>query len=209
VTAKLVSIIGPPAAGKTTLAALLAEDLGGSLIREDYRGNPFLAPSYTGEESARLPGQLFFLMSRLRQMARANWPAAGLVVSDYGFCQDRAFAEARLSEGDLAVYDRIARTVEPMVREPEAVICVDAEVRTLLERIRRRGRPFEQSMSEGFLRRMREIYRDLPARLRCPTIRVDADRVDFRETPARAEILAELRQILSASTNEPQEDETR
>ena len=43
--ATLISIIGPPASGKTTLAESLCADLEAELVREDYAGNAFLADS--------------------------------------------------------------------------------------------------------------------------------------------------------------------
>ena len=83
-SAALISIIGPPAVGKTTLAALLAAKLPAELIREDYAGNPFLADSYAGSEQARLPGQLYFLLSRVGQLRQGDREAIaetrGLVV---------------------------------------------------------------------------------------------------------------------------------
>ncbi|RKY23662.1 MAG: deoxynucleoside kinase, partial [Planctomycetota bacterium] len=39
--AKLISIIGPVAVGKTTLAECLAAQLPAEILYEDYAGNPF------------------------------------------------------------------------------------------------------------------------------------------------------------------------
>ena len=95
-SAKLVSIIGPVASGKTLLAEKLSAELPAGLIREDYAGNPFLADSWAGQDDKLLAGQLYFLMSRVKQLALSAWPDDGTFVSDYGFCQDRIFAEIRL-----------------------------------------------------------------------------------------------------------------
>ena len=103
-SALLISIIGPPAVGKTTLADLLAGDLPADVIYEDFAGNPFLAASYTGQSISRLPAQMYYLISRLAQLRESTWPHAGTVVSDYGYCQDRIFASLRLSPDDLAQY---------------------------------------------------------------------------------------------------------
>ena len=194
--AKLVSIIGAPASRKTTLARHLAAELPAGLIREDYAGNPFLAESYVGQTEARLPGQMYFLMSRVGQLSILSWPAEGLAVSDYGFCQDRIFARARLADGDFRLYERLARRVEGLVRPPDVLIHLDASVPTLLARIASRGREFEHAMDENFLSAMRDAYNAAAAEQACPVITVDGDSTDLRLDSPRAALLAEIRQAL-------------
>lgn len=195
-TASLISVIGPPAVGKTTLAEHLAEELPAELIREDYEGNPFLAESYTGSREARLPAQLFYLLSRVRQLSAASWPAEGVVVSDYGFCQDRLYALARLTAAEIEAYDPVHARLSRLVHPPEALICLDASTAMLLERIARRGRDFEQVMTEAFLSSMRSAYDGLVRSVRCPVVRVDCDAVDLLSPAGRGEILREVRALL-------------
>ena len=127
-SATLISIIGPPAVGKTTLAEGLSTELPGELIYEDYEGNPFLADSYTGGGDACLPAQLYYLMSRVKQLALAAWPVEGRFISDYGFCQDRIFAERRLGADDLKLYRRVARRVEGLVKGPDVLLSAFGEL---------------------------------------------------------------------------------
>jgi deoxyguanosine kinase len=192
-----VSIIGPVGVGKTTLAELLAADLAAGLIREDYAGNPFLADSYAGSDDAQLPAQLYFLMSRTSQLAAHNWPAWGVQVADYGFCQDRVFARLRLGAADLAIYDRIASEVEPLVKAPDVLICLHARTSTLLERIAGRGRSFERSMAPAMLDAMAAAYEEICERAQCPVFRIDCDDSDMRKDDQRAPLAARLRAIVS------------
>lgn len=195
-SAGLISIIGPPAAGKTTLAERLVERLPAELIREDYAGNPFLADAYAGLKEARLPGQLVFLLSRVGQLRRADWPAKGLFVSDYGFCQDRLFARVHLSGDEMTVYDQVARRVEGMVQPPDALIYLDAGEETLLERIARRGRRFEATITREFLSAMRRAYNEAAAAADCPVIRLDGEREDFRNGRLLENLMARIRERL-------------
>ena len=192
-SAKLISIIGPPAVGKTTLAERLAAELPAELVREDYAGNPFLAESYVGPTDARLPAQLFFLMSRVQQLALATWPAEGVVVSDYGFCQDRIYAEAKLDAADLRLYNRVARRVEGLVHPPDVMIALDASEATLLDRIAGRGRAFERAMTEEFLSGMREGYDRILREAEFPVIAVDCDVADVLDDSVRRELVREVR----------------
>ncbi len=195
--AALVSIVGPPGVGKTTLAEALAGDLPAGLIREDYAGNPFLAESYVGDESARLPGQLFFLMARARQLARSVWPDEGLFVSDYGFCQDRVYARMRLAPADFDVYERVAGRVAPMIHPPTMLVLLDASAATLRSRVVRRGRLHERVMDEAFFATMREAYAGIERAAResgRAVRRIDGDAVDLRDPSARAELISWIRE---------------
>ena len=195
-SAVLVSVIGPPAVGKTTLAALLSLDLPATLIREDWQGNPFLADSYAGDASARLPGQMFFLLSRVAQLAAHAWPREGAFVSDYGFCQDRVFARQRLGPEDFAAYDAVARRLERVVRPPDVLIHLDAASATLLARLAARGRDFERVMDEEFLAAMRDEYTRAAAEAPCPVIAFDCDAADFREPSVRRALVAAIQKAL-------------
>jgi deoxyadenosine/deoxycytidine kinase len=194
--AKLISIIGPPAVGKTCLAEGLAADLPAEMVREDYAGNPFLADSYVGSPGARLPAQLYFLMSRVKQLSLTTWPAAGVCVSDYGYCMDGVFARLRLGPEDHAVYRRVAERMEGLVHLPDVLIHLDAGAETLADRIARRGRPFESAMTVEFLSAMRKAYDAVEAQASCGVLRVDAEAVDVRQAAARAALAAELRRRL-------------
>ncbi len=195
-TAGLVSVIGPPAVGKTTLAEALAAALGAEMIYEDYAGNPFLAEAYLGNADAHLPAQLYYVMSRVRQLALATWPAGGTRVSDYGFCQDRLYARANLRADELALYERLARRLAPLVKPPDVAVHLDADEQTLLGRIAARGRQFERAFGADFLARMRAAYEAAVPAIGCEAIRVNCDEVDVRDLAAVADIARRVRERL-------------
>lgn len=206
-TAPLVSIIGPPAVGKTTLAEHLAHELPARLIREDFQGNPFLAESYSGREAARLPAQLYYLMSRVSQLSERTWPADGLVVTDYGFCQDRLFARMRLAADELALYRQVAERIGPLVRGPTVLVWLDAATQTLLDRIARRGREFEKAMTAEFLASMRDAYRPITAEADCAVLGVDCDEVDLLSASARSALAKRIRECLSRTKPETEAEQ--
>jgi deoxyguanosine kinase len=193
VTATLISIIGPPASGKTTLARYLGESLGAQLVFEDFESNPFLADSYTGCDTAALPAQLHFLLSRVAQLNERHWPGEGLVVSDYGFCQDQLYASFKLEEGEYRFYFELADWLSEQVIPPSLVIRLDAPVATLQSRIAARGRGYEIGIDEAFLTEMRDAYNVVQRELACPVVRVDTEQVDLRTPEAREALLAQVR----------------
>jgi len=194
--APLLSIIGLPASGKTTLAELLAMELPARLVREDYEGNPFLAESYAGADEMRLPAQVFYLLSRVSQLSAGHWPGRGTFVGDYGFCQDRVYASLRLSPEDFATYEVLHARVAPLVHPPKAMVYLDAEPAALLERIAVRGRSFEKAITADFLSAMRDAYNDLVKAAECPVFTVRCDEVDLRNHRPRAELIERIRTVL-------------
>jgi deoxyadenosine/deoxycytidine kinase len=189
-------MIGPPAVGKTTLAEILAAELPAEIIYEDYAGNPFLAESYLGNAEAKLPAQLYCLMSRAGQLSVLSWPDSGLRVSDYGFCQDRIYASRQLSVEEIRLYNRIAGRLERLVKRPDLVVHLDAGEDVLLARIAERGRGFEKAFTRGFLASMRAAYDEAAKSLGCESIAVNCDRVDLHDSISRAELVEEVRRRL-------------
>ncbi len=197
-SATLISIIGPPAVGKTTLAELLAERLGADLIYEEFESNPFLVQSFTGLDELFLPSQLYFMLSRARQLGRAFWPESGVVVADYGYCQDRIYAAGKLSQGDLARYDEVADRIAKTIVQPAVLIHLDASVETLLDRIGRRGREYERTFSRDFLTYMRQAHAAIEPPAGCEVIRIETDTTDPRQDLTLSDLVTRVRATLAA-----------
>ncbi len=196
--AKLISIIGPVAAGKTTLAECLAAELGAVLIYEDYAGNPFLAKSFMGCDDLMLPSQLYFLLSRAAQLCEATWPSEGLFLSDYGFCQDRIFAAAKLSADDLETYDRVSSRIVRTVHSPDVIIHIASSLETLQSRIVKRGRDYETGFGEdgNFLQALRRGNAEITPPPGCVMLQLDSDKIDYRQPGERDNIVHQLREAL-------------
>jgi deoxyadenosine/deoxycytidine kinase len=147
-----------------------------------------------------LPCQLYFLMSRARQLARSTWPEAGLFVSDYDFCQDRLYACRRLSDADYRLYDEVATRVSPHIRRADVMIHLDADAAELISRIRRRGRAFEKAMDARFLDQMRRAYcPDELERAARRIIYIDTQSQDPRTPEALDRLATEIQQELDTN----------
>jgi deoxyadenosine/deoxycytidine kinase len=149
---------GPIGAGKTTLAQLLALHLGATLILEDVDGNAFLPDFYANRERWALGAQLAFLISRYEQLRTIPPLRNRPVVSDYTQAKDPIFARALLHDREVELYERLSVGLHASVFSPDLTVYVDARNDVLLDRIRRRNRPYEASIDGKYLDALRAAY---------------------------------------------------
>jgi deoxyadenosine/deoxycytidine kinase len=149
---------GPIGAGKTTLAQLLALHLGATLILEDVDGNEFLPDFYANRERWALGTQLAFLISRYEQLRTIPPSRSRPVVSDYTQAKDPIFARTLLHDREVELYERLSIALDASVSRPDLTVYVDAANDVLLDRIRRRNRPYEVSIDARYLDALREAY---------------------------------------------------
>jgi deoxyguanosine kinase len=149
---------GPIGAGKTTLAQLLAMHLGATLILEDVDGNEFLPDFYADRERWALGTQLAFLISRYEQLRTIPPSRTRPVVSDYTKAKDPIFARALLHDREVELYERLSVGLDASVCRPDLTVYVDARDDVLLDRIRRRNRPYEVSIDAAYLVSLRDAY---------------------------------------------------
>ena len=197
-TAKLISIIGPIGVGKTTLADHLATELEAKIIHEDYDSNPFLTAAYAGDQTLQLPSQLYFLMTRARQLTRENLPETGIAISDYGFCQDIIYARKHLSVKELETYESIANKIRPIIPDPEIIIKLDADVPELMHRIHNRQREFEKSIQPDFLEYLRQAHIEYSPPKNCKIINVDCQNSDMLNIKNRDILVAKIKSLLTS-----------
>ncbi|WP_456406336.1 deoxynucleoside kinase [Caldithrix abyssi] len=178
-----IAVEGVIGAGKTTLADMLAKTLGAHLILEEFEENPFLEDFYRDPEHYAFQTQIFFLLSRFRQLQELRQVDLfrQKVVSDYIFEKDRIFATLNLSEKEMKLYDGIARLIEKEVPRPDLVIYLQASTQHLMENIRKRGRPYEKNIEYEYIDALNELYnRFFFHYTRTPLLVINTDEIDFK-----------------------------
>lgn len=177
-----VAIEGPIGVGKTTLMTKLSERLQARQLLEVVEENPFLAQFYTDRDRYAFQTQLFFLMSRFKQqdaLAQGDLFAPS-TVADYHLLKDRIFARLTLSSHELALYERVYAALEQHIVQPDVLIYLHAPIEVLLERIQRRGRPFEADFDPGYLRDLSEMYQHHFSHYgRTPLLSLDTTELDY------------------------------
>jgi deoxyadenosine/deoxycytidine kinase len=180
-----IAVAGNIGVGKSTLTNLLVERLDWTPFYEAVDDNPYLADFYQDMRRWSFHSQIFFLASRLRSHREIlNHPHP--VVQDRSIYEDaEIFARnlhqcGHMTDRDYHVYRRLYQEFIQFLPPPDLIVYLKASVPTLLERIHRRGRDFEQDVSPLYLQQLNELYNAwIEDFTLCPVLTVAADNLDF------------------------------
>ena len=189
---RYIVIEGPIGAGKTSLAHAMSERAGGSALLEDPDSNPFLPGFYQDRARYALPTQLFFLFQRANQLRALKQPDlfSGLTIADFMLDKDLLFARHTLNDDEFALYRQVYAQLKPQAPVPDLVIYLQASTETLIERVRRRGVPYERSIPDDYLARLAESYaRFFYQYDASPVLIVNSDNLNFVDQPGDYDLL--------------------
>jgi len=179
---RYVAIEGVIGVGKTSLARLLADRFRARLVLEEPEANPFLADFYKDPRRYAFQTQMFFLVSRykdLRERVHPDLFHEG-IVADYLFQKDRIFANLNLSDRELMLYDAIAPQLESEIPAPDLVVYLQASPERIVERIQQRGRTYEKLMDPKYTATLAEAYNYFFFHFRdAPLLVVNTDEMNF------------------------------
>src|SRR5665648_440772 len=147
--------------GKTTLARLLQPAFEANLLLEVFEENPFLSNFYADRALYAFQTQMFFLLSRYRQQNQAVpklLNESQHLISDYTFTKDALFACINLKGDELEMYYRLHEALAEKIPEPNLVVYLRADTRTLMQRIAMRDRPYERAMESDYIQELNEAY---------------------------------------------------
>jgi deoxyguanosine kinase len=188
-----IAIEGPIGVGKTSLTSLLAKRFRGAKVLADVE-NPFLDDFYKDKRGAAFRTELFFLLSRFdqqRQLSQGDL-FTPLVIADYTFAKSKIFAYLTLDDSELMIYNKLFDLLSENVPKPDLVIYLQANLDTLLRRIKKRGRAYEKSIAPTYLQELSEAYSHYFYRYdETPLLVVNTNEIDFVNTPEHFDQLVE------------------
>lgn len=198
-------IEGVIGAGKTTLSQMLAKRFNARTILEEAEDNPFLPRFYTERRMFAFQTQLWFLVSRFRQlsmMVAQQDLFHQVTVSDYIFAKDRIFANINLDDDELGLYNHIAQVMESSITRPDLVVYLQASTDVLLKRIEQRARPYEFNMDEDYLELLNQAYNHFFFHYSsAPLLIINTNNIDFVKNEADFEEIIEQIQHAGTGTN--------
>ncbi|MFO0554242.1 MAG: deoxynucleoside kinase [Polyangiaceae bacterium] len=208
---RVVAVAGNMGAGKSSLVRWLELNLGMLPFFEPHDENPYLEDFYGDMQRWALPSQLFFLVQRFKihkdieERARTS---GRHIVQDRTIYEDaevfatHLFRSGAMSERDFRMYQDLYGTLRKELAPPDLMIYLRCPVPCLVKRIKKRGRPFEQSLPRSYLVALDALYENWFASYRdSETIVINTDRLDYVEHLFdRQELLDTLRRKLPPST---------
>ena len=184
------AIAGNIGAGKTSLTELLSKHYGWEAHYEDVIDNPYLDDFYNHMERWSFNLQIYFLNSRFRQLESFS-------NSNKKFIQDRTIYEdahifapnlhamGLMNQRDFNNYQSLFGLMESMIEGPDILIYLRSSIPNLVNKIHKRGREYENSISIEYLSRLNERYEAWVSTYnKGKLLVVDVDKIDFVENKA-------------------------
>ncbi|MDR0298321.1 MAG: deoxynucleoside kinase [Streptococcaceae bacterium] len=192
----LIVLAGTIGAGKSSLAKALGEHLGTDVFYEAVDNNPVLDLYYQDPKKYAFLLQIYFLNKRFESIKLAY--KADNNVLDRSIFEDELFLTLNYKNGnvtqtELEIYkELLANMLEELEgmpkKAPDLLVYIDVSFDTMLSRISRRGRSFEQvETAPELVDYYRQVHGEYPSWFEnynaSPKIRVDGDLYDFVNYP--------------------------
>ena len=199
-----IAVEGPIGVGKTSLATLLSKHYNFQLLNEIVYEHPFLDKFYDDIDAWAFQTEMFFLTNRYKQltdMEQNHLAKNESIISDYHLFKNLIFSNMTLDETQHAKFEKIYHILEEDLPKPNVLIVLNGSLDTVLSRIAKRNRHFEQNIDPQYLATLIESYAQYTKHLKCstslPIIELDADEIDFIKYPEHLEqIIAKINSII-------------
>ena len=181
-----IAVAGNIGSGKTTLTTMLAKYYGWEARFEPVDYNPYLEDYYKNIPRWSFNLEVYFLKQRFRDLLE-------IAHSEKTIIQDRSIYEGvyvftannkamgNLSDRDFDTYMELFEQMMTIVKYPDLMIYLKAEVPHLVQNIQRRGRDYEQTMPIDYLENLNNRYNEfIYDKYEGPKLIIDVDHMDFQ-----------------------------
>lgn len=206
----VIVLAGMIGAGKTTYTTMIAEELGTEPFYEAVDNNPILEKYYDDPEHYAFALQIFFLNKRFRSIKDALYHKNNVL--DRSIYEDALFTRINYEEGNMSIeeldlylelLDNMMEELEGMPKKgPDLLIYLRGSLQTHLDRIKKRGRSYEQIEGNDELL---EYYTKLHSRYddwfhaydKSDTLVIDIDTTNLEIPEHRERVMKEIKEKLA------------
>ncbi|EKI7436319.1 deoxynucleoside kinase [Enterococcus faecalis] len=202
----VIVLVGTIGAGKSSLTALIANRLGSEAFYESVDDNEVLPLFYAEPEKYAFLLQIYFLNKRFDSIKQALTHENNVL--DRSIYEDSLLFHlnadlGRANETEVKVYDDLLQNMLQELpyaahkKRPDLLVHIRISFPKMLERIKKRGRPYEQIETDSTLydyyqmlnERYDQWYEDYDE---SPKIQIDGDKYDFVEDPEACQYVLAL-----------------
>ena len=193
-----IAISGNIGAGKTSLVKLISKSLGYTPYYEDVIANPYLDDFYNHMERWSFNLQIYFLNSRFKQLVSIDNSKEN-VIQDRTIYEDAFIFAPNLNsmglmpkrdyENYLSLFDTMLNLVKP----PDLLVYLQSSIPNLVNKIHKRGRDYEKTISIEYLSRLNERYEAWITNYDSgKLLKINVDDIDFVENKSDYETILKL-----------------
>tara|TARA_A100001011_G_scaffold16351_1_gene17043 strand:- start:30844 stop:31446 length:603 start_codon:yes stop_codon:yes gene_type:complete len=193
-----IAIAGNIGAGKTSLTKQLSKSLKYKPYYEDVIANPYLDDFYNHMERWSFNLQIYFLNSRFKQLVTIDSIKQN-VIQDRTIYEDAFIfapnlnAMGLMTQRDYDNYLALFDTMLDLVKPPDLLVYLQSSIPGLVNKIHKRGRDYEKTISIEYLSRLNERYEAWISNYNSgKLLKINVDDLDFVENKSDYETILEL-----------------
>ena len=193
-----IAIAGNIGAGKTSLAKQLSKSLKYKSYYEDVIANPYLDDFYNHMERWSFNLQIYFLNSRFKQLVAIEKGNEN-VIQDRTIYEDAFIfapnlnAMGLMTKRDYDNYLSLFDTMTNLVKPPDLLVYLQSSIPNLVNKIHKRGRDYEKTISIEYLSRLNERHEAWITNYNHgKLLKINVDDLDFVENKTDYQTILEL-----------------
>ncbi|KAF0110297.1 MAG: deoxynucleoside kinase [Chloroflexi bacterium] len=194
---RLILVAGNIGSGKTSLTERIGERLGWRTAYESVSDNPYLPDFYANMKDWSFHLQVFFLGHRAQQHLDLFGDTRSAIIDRSIYEDAYIFARAlhsmgNINERDYQTYRQVFNLVVKTLPSPSLLIYLKAPVEVLINRIHKRGREIESTISQDYLGLLDSFYTDWINNFDlCPVLTLRTDDLDFVHKTKHLDLVVE------------------